>query len=107
MLPRRSALQAASGLLVCGLQQRLLSSIEAFARTLRVHRRTVLRHWETAHADMDIEARTSEDRLDLLSGGLSNDDDRAAEPEDGAGPRGGRSGRRSERCVGGRYNDQC
>jgi superfamily II DNA or RNA helicase len=75
--------QAASGLLICGLQQRLLSSIEAFARTLRVHRRTVLRHWESAtHANVDMEARTSEQRLDLLSGGLSNDDDRAAEPEE-------------------------
>ncbi|MBD3162773.1 MAG: helicase, partial [Candidatus Eisenbacteria bacterium] len=29
--------QAAAGLLICNLQQRLLSSIEAFARTLRVH----------------------------------------------------------------------
>lgn len=72
--------QAASGLLICGLQQRLLSSIEAFARTLRVHRRTVLRHWEAAQ--VDIEARTSRDRLDLLAGGLSNDDDRATEPEE-------------------------
>src|SRR2546427_3146935 len=34
--------QAAAGLLISGLQQRLLSSIEAFARTLRVHRQTVL-----------------------------------------------------------------
>ena len=31
--------QAAAGLLVVGLQQRLLSSIEAFARSLEVHRR--------------------------------------------------------------------
>src|SRR5262249_37761843 len=31
--------QAAAGLLICGLQQRLLSSVEAFARTLKVHRR--------------------------------------------------------------------
>src|SRR5262249_40173481 len=38
--------QAAAGLLVTGLQQRLLSSIEAFSRTLRVHRKTVQRHWE-------------------------------------------------------------
>jgi superfamily II DNA or RNA helicase len=39
--------QAAAGLLVVGLQQRLLSSIEAFARTLKVHRSTVLRQWAT------------------------------------------------------------
>ena len=36
-------------LMVIGLQQRLLSSIEAFARTLLVHRRTVQRHWNEAH----------------------------------------------------------
>jgi superfamily II DNA or RNA helicase len=35
--------QAAAGLLVVGLQQRLLSSIEAFARSLKVHRATVER----------------------------------------------------------------
>ncbi len=38
--------QATAGLLVVGLQQRLLSSIEAFARSLKVHRATVERHWE-------------------------------------------------------------
>src|SRR5438874_11462060 len=38
--------QAAAGLLVVGLQQRLLSSIEAFARSLKVHRATVQRQWE-------------------------------------------------------------
>ena len=38
--------QAAAGLLVVGLQQRLLSSVEAFARSLAVHRRTVVSHWE-------------------------------------------------------------
>jgi hypothetical protein len=43
--------QAAAGLLITGLQQRLLSSIEAFARTLRVHRRTVQRQWDEAHGE--------------------------------------------------------
>ena len=43
--------QAAAGLLVVGLQQRLLSSIEAFARSLKVHRETVLRHWERSPGD--------------------------------------------------------
>ncbi len=42
--------RAAAGLLVVGLQQRLLSSIEAFARSLRVHRRTVARRREAARA---------------------------------------------------------
>jgi hypothetical protein len=43
--------QAAAGLLITGLQQRLLSSIEAFARTLRVHRRTVQRQWDESHGE--------------------------------------------------------
>lgn len=38
--------QASAGLLVVGLQQRLLSSTEAFARSLRVHRATVERQWQ-------------------------------------------------------------
>src|SRR5881409_1895914 len=42
--------QAAAGLLITGLQQRLLSSIEAFARTLRVHRQTVQRQWQAQQA---------------------------------------------------------
>ena len=37
--------RAAAGLLVVGLQQRLLSSIEAFAINLATHRKTVERHW--------------------------------------------------------------
>ena len=37
--------RAAAGLLVVGLQQRLLSSIEAFARSLMRHRKTVERQW--------------------------------------------------------------
>ncbi|MCC7494462.1 MAG: hypothetical protein IT204_19045 [Fimbriimonadaceae bacterium] len=37
--------QAQAALLLSGLQQRLLSSVEAFARTLAVHRRTMERLW--------------------------------------------------------------
>jgi superfamily II DNA or RNA helicase len=37
--------QAEAALLVSGLQQRLLSSVEAFARTLKVHRRTMDLGW--------------------------------------------------------------
>ena len=40
--------RAAANLLVVGLQQRLLSSTEAFARSLQVHERTVRRHWDKA-----------------------------------------------------------
>lgn len=46
---RRS--QAAASLLVVGLQQRLLSSIEAFARSLKVHRLTVERQWEKGQGE--------------------------------------------------------
>jgi ERCC4-related helicase len=40
--------QTAAGLLISGLQQRLFSSVEAFAQTLQVHCRTVERQWEAA-----------------------------------------------------------
>jgi hypothetical protein len=45
--------QATAALLISNLQQRLLSSVEAFARTLAVHRRTMERIWagETATTD--------------------------------------------------------
>ena len=38
--------QAAAGLLVVGLQQKLLSSIEAFARGLETHRQSLERRWK-------------------------------------------------------------
>ena len=49
--------RTAAGLLVVGLQQRLLSSVEAFARSLRVHARTVQRQWQkeqTEHGDSTL-----------------------------------------------------
>ena len=49
--------RAAAGLLVVGLQQRLLSSIEAFARSLKVHRETVLGHWQRSRGAADRDAR--------------------------------------------------
>lgn len=72
--------QTAAGLLICGLQQRLLSSIEAFNRTLRVHRRTVQRQWEQQQPAI---AGSTHTRLDptLISGNLSSDDDRATMSE--------------------------
>ncbi|TVS07903.1 MAG: helicase, partial [Planctomycetaceae bacterium] len=98
--------QAASGLLIVGLQQRLLSSIEAFARTLKVHRRTVRRQWEKFSADraqrertpsfdhdQELPAQVAAEaigpydvngpwKLDLLAGCVDNDDDRATLEED-------------------------
>jgi hypothetical protein len=83
--------QAESMLLISGLQQRLLSSIEAFARTLRVHRGTVRRHWyaaqaaEAAQAAQATQAAPTWDRppdLDLLNASVDSDDDRAALSEE-------------------------
>jgi ERCC4-related helicase len=62
----------ASGLVLCHLQQRLFSSIEAFARTLRVHKRTIERQRETHTA-----APAKRPDHDLLFKGVSSDDDRA------------------------------
>jgi hypothetical protein len=50
--------QAAAGLLIVGLQQRLLSSIEAFARSLKVHRVTVERQWEKGRGGASVGSRT-------------------------------------------------
>lgn len=68
--------QATAALLISGLQQRLLSSVEAFARTLRIHRRTVQRQWDAAG-----ESKTRRDdhagEPSLFAEGIDNDDDRA------------------------------
>jgi hypothetical protein len=68
--------QAAAGLLVVGLQQRLLSSIEAFARSLRVHRVTVERQWNKGHTPSVAEAVIGEDDVDLFNTAPDADDER-------------------------------
>jgi superfamily II DNA or RNA helicase len=73
--------QAAAGLLIVGLQQRLLSSVEAFARTLKVHRKTVQRQWEKMKEGA-LADKSSTGTLDLLSGSVGNDDDRATLDEE-------------------------
>jgi SNF2 family DNA or RNA helicase len=65
--------QTASALLVCGLQQRLLSSIEAFARTLRVHRRTI----ERQRSENPATPPSRPGLFDLIGGGVGSEDDRA------------------------------
>jgi SNF2-related domain len=72
--------QATAALLISGLQQRLLSSVEAFARTLRVHRRTVQRQWD-ADAGQSISSNHSGE-LALFAEGIDNDDDRATLSEE-------------------------
>ncbi len=68
--------QAAAGLLVVGLQQRLLSSIEAFARSLKVHRATVERQWEKGE-QRHAEAATASDKdAELFTTAPDADDER-------------------------------
>jgi superfamily II DNA/RNA helicase len=65
--------QAAAGLVTIHLQQRLLSSIEAFARSLRVHSRSLERSSfpNNNSAQLDISS------LDLLQTSVNADDERA------------------------------
>jgi hypothetical protein len=76
--PKR--LQAAASRLLIGLQQRLLSSIEAFAHTLRVHRRTVPRQWDATQADEEAALRGSS--LDLLATPVGSADERTTLTEE-------------------------
>lgn len=77
--PKRT--QAAAGLLITGLQQRLFSSVEAFARTLRVHRQTVQRQWTAAPAAPEA-STPPVSNLDLLGGAVDSDDERATWTEE-------------------------
>ncbi|MDZ4799926.1 MAG: DISARM system SNF2-like helicase DrmD [Bryobacteraceae bacterium] len=65
--------QAAAGLIISGLQQRLLSSVNAFARTLAVHRRSVEKQWATAAPAPTPRAET----IPLNLSAPGSDDDRA------------------------------
>jgi superfamily II DNA or RNA helicase len=68
--------QAAAGLLVVGLQQRLLSSIEAFARSLKVHRATVERQWEKGRPADSKTAPESDKDAELFATAPDADDER-------------------------------
>jgi Helicase conserved C-terminal domain/SNF2-related domain len=68
--------QAAAGLLVVGLQQRLLSSIEAFARSLEVHRRTVACQREQAAEAAPAGERDAVRQAELLTDSPGPDDER-------------------------------
>jgi superfamily II DNA or RNA helicase len=75
--------QAAAGLLVVGLQQRLLSSIEAFARSLKVHRATVQRQWNRHGEGAPAAGRAADETRDLLTSTPGADDERGDwTPED-------------------------
>lgn len=67
--------QATSSLVISNLQHRLLSSVEAFARTLKKHRDCV-----EAQMNDIVTLQVSEidpSQLDLLGGSMGSDDDRA------------------------------
>ena len=68
--------QAAAGLLVVGLQQRLLSSIEAFARSLKVHRATVERQWDKRRSTDTESVNASDNDADLFISPPDADDER-------------------------------
>jgi ERCC4-related helicase len=72
LLKSSSRARAASGLLVIGLQQRLLSSTEAFARSLKVHRGTVERQWNKSTETKQTDTALQE--LPLLTGTPDADD---------------------------------
>ncbi len=69
--------RASAGLLIVGLQQRLLSSIEAFSRSLKVHRGTVERQWAKENAPADA-PKTVEESAQLFTMSPDADDERAA-----------------------------
>jgi superfamily II DNA or RNA helicase len=69
--------QAAAGLLVVGLQQRLLSSIEAFARSLKVHRATVARQWQRAQAVSAGPGKDTDREASLFTTAPDADDERS------------------------------
>ena len=75
--------QAAGALAVAGLQKRLLSSIEAFARTLAVHRKGILRALEKPPAARDVPRATLAD-LEAITAGTDRDA-AASEADDAAG----------------------
>ncbi len=68
--------RAAAGLLVVGLQQRLLSSIEAFARSLKVHRQTVERHWREGRGRDESRPDRPPRTVDTFSKPPGSDDER-------------------------------
>ena len=68
--------QASAGLLVVGLQQRLLSSIEAFVRSLKVHRATVERQWAKVQPSEARIVTVGQSDADLFTSTPDADDER-------------------------------
>ncbi len=68
------AQQAAGALVIGGLQKRLLSSIEAFSRTLAVHRKSLVRMLEKASAAVSTSEALRADFEQLTAGTASGSD---------------------------------
>ena len=79
---RSSRSQASAALLVIGLQQRLLSSIEAFALSLAVHRRTAERQWKEASDRAGESSRRSRAEHSLLIRTQGSDDEGGTESDE-------------------------
>lgn len=74
--------RAAGMLVITSLQKRLLSSIEAFARTLKVHRQAIERQVQAAkETPVELQPISKQTNLSLLLESPGNDDDRADLPE--------------------------
>lgn len=71
--------QVEAGLLTCNLQQRLLSSVFAFSRTLKVHSRTMEKIWNKQETPLDVKKSCA---TDLLGEAVGADDDRAEMSEE-------------------------
>jgi SNF2 family DNA or RNA helicase len=78
------SVQNASALVLCNLQKRLLSSIEAFACTLNVHRKAFEAHAAKAPANPDSRTRQNVASLRTMLEAPDADDERAEVPEDEA-----------------------
>ena len=70
--------RAAENLVISNLQKRLLSSIAAFDRTLRVHRNTLEKRASKAGRQREVRLEA----LDLLQSAIDGDDDRAEGDEE-------------------------
>ena len=70
--------RAAENLVISNLQKRLLSSIAAFDRTLRVHRNTLEKRAARAGRQRPVRLEA----LDLLQGSIDGDDERAGGDEE-------------------------
>ena len=81
----KARVRAAAGLLVTGLQQKLLSSIEAFAISLKRHRRTVRRQWEQAlsgDSEATVGPALAVTAATLFAAPPDADDDRAEQTDE-------------------------